>query len=263
MSVRSWADYERGLLLGGLWLPVTGCVLFVNASAERCADTLLNGVRGQHVREYYGHALRVRPVKARSLDGLLRALLPLDASTPRRYLLLPTANSEWTAMFDSVWRGQDPQSPMVWFAVAGIESVSVVDIPHTYDYPSDRGFYGARKLEMYELAPDGEAIGHSLGVRTVNTRQWEVVEPSRPFPVGNIWDPMAKRIPDRFTHEHLVEMTGLFGLWPFDEDFYAPDGQGLIVERTDPVQPDEVTYTLGQARREEPVDDFAVEAGTD
>lgn len=64
---------------------------------------------------------------------------------------------------------------------------------------------------------------------------------------------MAKRIPDRFTHEHLAEMTGLFGLRPFDADFYAPDGRGLIVERTDPVPPGELAYTLGQARREEPV----------
>lgn len=254
MSIRSWADYERGLLLGGRWLPVTARVLFVNATTERCADTLLNGVRGRHVREHYGHPLRVRPVKASSLDGLLRTLLPLEAPTPRRRLLLPTADSEWTAMFDSAWRGQDPQSPMVWFSVAGIESVSVVDIPHTYDYPSNRGFYGARKIEMYELARDGEAIGHSLGVRTVNTRQWEVVEPSGQFPVGNVWDPTARRIPDRFTHEHLAEMTTRLGLRPFDEDFYAPDGQGLIVERTDPIQSDESTYTLAQARGEEPVD---------
>ena len=78
------------------------------------------------------------------------------------------------------------------------------------------------------------------------------MDPIPPFPVGNIWDPTAKRILDRFTHEHLVE-TALFGLRPFDEDFYVPERRALIVERTDPIQPDERTFTLAQARGEEPV----------
>ena len=253
MSVRSWVEYQRGLLLNGAWLPVTGCALFVKASVQRCVEKLTTGGRARVVMEVYGHPQRVRPVRAGNLEDFLRMLLPLDAPVNRRYLFLPTANPEWTAMFTSDWRGQDPHSPMAWYAGDGIESVCVIDIPNNYDSKTNRGFYGERKIEMYELNPDRQSIGHSLGVRVSEPRRWEFVRPSSPFPVGNIWDPMAKRIPDRFTHAHLVEMTGLFGLRPFEEDFYAPAGQGVIVERTDPVQPDERTFTLAQARGEEPV----------
>jgi hypothetical protein len=253
MIVRSWAEYQRGLLLGGAWLPMTGCVLFVKASTDRCVEILVSGVRGDYVRSLYGHPLRIRPVAGRSLADLFGTLLPFDLPENRRSLFLPTASPEWTAMLTSDWREHDPQSAMVWFAVAGVESVSVTDVPNDYDSATKRGFAGIRKIEMYELPSHGGRIGHSLGVRTADSSRWELVQPSRPFPVGNIWDPTAKRIPDRFTHEHLVEMTGLFGLRPFDEDFYAPDGQGVIVERTDPVQSDERTFTLAQARGEEPV----------
>ena len=253
MSVRSWSEYQHQLLLEGSWLPVTGCILFVKAPADRCADILVNGVRGAHVRSFYGHPLRIRRVEGRSLAELLATLLPLELPENRRTLFLPTANPEWTAMYMSDLRGHDPQSAMAWFAVAGVESVSVTDQPNNYDAATRQGFSGVRKIEMYELPPPGGRIGHSLGVRVADSSRWELVRPSIPFPVGNIWDPMAKRISERFTHEHLVEMTGLFGLRPFDEDFYAADGQGVIVERTDPAQSDEQTFTLAQARGEEPV----------
>jgi hypothetical protein len=253
MRRQSWAEYERTLLLGGAWLPVTGCILFVHAPVERCVEILLTGVRGAHVLNHYGHPLRVRPVSADSLDELLTSLLPLEGAEHRHDLLVPTANPEWTAMLASEWRGQDPRSPMAWFGVAGVESVKVVDIAHTYDRATNRGFYGSRKIEMYSLTAENDAIGHSLGVRAVDTRRWEVVEPIPPFPVGNIWDPTKTRILDRFTHEHLVEMTALFGLRPFDEDFYLPERRALIVERTDPIQPNERTFTLVQARGAEPV----------
>ena len=68
MSVRSWAEYQRGLLLGGRWLPVTGCVLFVKASAQRCVDKLTTGGRARVVMEVYGHPQRIRPVRAGNLE---------------------------------------------------------------------------------------------------------------------------------------------------------------------------------------------------
>ena len=42
---------------------------------------------------------------------------------------------------------------MGWFAGAGMESVCVMDIPNNYDSKTNRGFYGERKIEMYELKP--------------------------------------------------------------------------------------------------------------
>ncbi|GIG36264.1 hypothetical protein [Cellulomonas pakistanensis] len=45
-----------------------------------------------------------------------------------------------------------------------------------------------------------------------------------------------------------------FGLRPFDAGFYALDGEGLILERTDPLAGRERAFTLAQARGDEPVD---------
>lgn len=80
------------------------------------------------------------------------------------------------------------------------------------------------------------------------------MRPNKPFPVPVVWDPDARRVPDKFTHEHLAASAAAFGLRPFDEDFYAPDGRGIIVERTGPMEPGTRTYTLAQARGEEPSD---------
>ncbi len=143
---------------------------------------------------------------------------------------------------------------MTWLGMDGVESVSVTDVPHSVTSSSNRGFYGVRKIEMYELGIGDGPIGHSPGVRTASSRKWEVIEPNGSFPIGNVWDPPARRVQNRFTHEHLVEMTGRFGLRRFDRDFYAPEGVGLMLERTDPVQSYQRTFTLAQARGEEPVD---------
>lgn len=252
MSVRSWADYTTKLLLGGAWLPVTDCVLFINAPADRCVDELMNGVRGVHVLEHYGYPMQQRDVRAHSLPGYLETLLPLDGAEARKYLFLQTENPEWTAMFTSDWRGQDPSSPMAWFAQGRIATVSIEDAPHTPGLPGYQASFGIRKIQMYEIPERGEPIGHTLGVRAVNTKAWEVAGGLNEFPVGNVWSPDAKRVTDRFTHEDLVEMASRFGLHPYNEAFYAPGGQGILVERTDPTPPDWPIISLAQARGEAP-----------
>ena len=107
---------------------------------------------------------------------------------------------------------------------------------------------------MYEIRQPGDAVGRTLGVRAINRRQWEVAGGTGEFPVGNVWRPDAIRVSDRFTHEHLLQMAERFGLHPFDEDFYAPDRTGIIVERTDPVDGEQRLTTLAQARGEEPLE---------
>ena len=254
MSPQSWVEYERNLLLAGKWLPVTGCVLFVRASAPTIADLLVNGGRGKYVEKLYGHPLIQRAVTAPSLGGLLETLLPLATPDPRRNLLLPTANPAWTAMFDSSRRPPDLQSQMAWFAVAGIESLSITDFPNSWNTQAQRGWSGVRKIEAYEVVPDGQEIGYSLGVRLTDSDRWELVRPHAPFYGGAVWDSTARRVPDKFTHQHLVDTAALHGLHPFEESFYAPEGHGIIIERTDPIEPGTPSYTLAQARGEEPID---------
>jgi len=219
------------------------------AALDQCIDTIVRGVRGDHVRRTFGKPLKAKPVLG-DFPEFLANLVPLDSVDDRRNLFLPTADANWTAMFGSTWRGFDPHSAMSWFAVAGIESVQITDIPNTYDYALDKGFYGERKIESYEIPIEGEPIGHSLGVRVSEPRKWELVSPSASFRVGNVWNPEAKRIPDRFTHDHLSEMASRYGLRPFDEDFFAPQGRGVIVARTDLPMPEERLMSLAESRGE-------------
>lgn len=156
-------------------------------------------------------------------------------------------------MFESSRRAPDLTSAMAWFAVAGIESVSVTDFPNSWNTKEQLGWSGVRKIEAYEIVPDRQEIGHSLGVRLTDSNRWELVEPHAPFYGGAVWDPTARRVPDKFTHQHLADTAAMHGLHPFDEDFYAPEGHGIIVERTDPIEPGTPSYTLAQARGEVPI----------
>jgi len=246
---------ESELLLGGQWLPVTTTVLFINASVERCAYELVHGVRGEYLASKFGHQPFVTTqVRAEEgLAGLLGELLPLEIPENRRTLFAPTTNPRWTAMFTSDWRGQDPHSPMLWFAQGRIASVLVSEAPHSPSLAGYRASYGERKIEMYEIPPEGEAIGHTLGVRATGINKWEVAGGSGRFPGGSLWDPSARIVRDRFTHYHLAAMCERLGLHPFDEDFYAPGGSGILVTRTDPTPRDWPRISLAQARGEAPL----------
>ncbi|GGL05298.1 hypothetical protein GCM10007382_26510 [Salinibacterium xinjiangense] len=249
MTERSSDKYASRLLLEGEWLPVTSTILFIHAPVEHCVETLVSGVRGVHVRREFGKPLVPETVSG-SLPALLANLVPLDSSQDRRNLLLATADASWTAMFGSNWRGFDPHSAMSWFGAARIETVAISGIPNAYESALDKGFYGERKIESYEIPSEGEPVGQSLGVRMSEPRKWELVSPSASFRVGNVWNPAAKRITDRFTHDHLSEMANRYGLRPFDADFFAPEGSGVLVSRTDAPQPDESLISLAIARGE-------------
>lgn len=102
-TVQQQAD---SLLLGGKWLPVTACVLFIRAPLEMCVKVLVEGRSALVLAERFGQpSLASERVRADSLVEFFKLLLPLDAGEERKMLLLPTA--EWTAMFSSAWRGQD------------------------------------------------------------------------------------------------------------------------------------------------------------
>lgn len=241
------------LLCEGEWLPVTSTVLFVNASVDRCVEELVGGVRGRYLEQRFGFApFTSREVASPDLPGLLATLLPLEIPEERRSLFLQTSNPRWTAMFTSAWRGLDPGSPLAWFGQGRLESVSVAEVPHRPRLSDGTATYGYRQILMYEIPPTGDPIPHTLGVRSTGATKWEVDVGAREFPLGNIWDPDERLVRNRFTHSHLTQMCSRMGLYPFDEDFYAPDGVGVLVERTDLTPPDWPRISLAQARGEEP-----------
>jgi hypothetical protein len=252
MAARNWSEYQKQLLLGGDWLPVTSCIVFAKSSVEECARELALGVRGKKYGELSGGlSILNRVVKGATLDELLANLLPLHNVGGTKFLMLGTAKPGWTAVFDCDWRGFDPGGLTSWLAVGGIDTVTVWDSPHTVKSGSHQGFYGIRGVTV-AAAIRGEApIRSGIRVRAANMRTWEL---DGPFGIDTEfdWDPAAARVADHFTHDHLVSTTAKYGLRPYDEDFYAPDGTGIIVE--EPVDPFGTIKqtTLAAARGEEP-----------
>lgn len=252
MAAQGWAEYEKQLLLGGDWLPVTSCVVFAKSSSEECARELAQGVRGKKYRELSGgHPMSTRAVSGATLEELLASLLPLQNVGGTKFLMLATAEPEWTAVFDCGWRGFDPNGFTSWLAVGGIDTITFWDSPHTIRSGTQKGFYGIRGV-IIASAIRGEApIRSGIRVRAANLRTWELDGPFGSDTEFD-WDPDAVRVPEHFTHDHLVSTAARYGLRPFDENFYAPDGKGIIVE--EPVDPfGALRYTtLAAARGEEP-----------
>lgn len=242
--------YGSRTLLGGRLLPLTGSVLFVEAHPDQCVAALVEGKRGARVMELTGFPLAARRVRAVSLEGLLTHILPFQTIRTRD-LFVATSNPAWTAVFENARLGMDPHSMMVWLADAGLRSVSMVDFPNTYDRRTNRGFYGVRKTETYDIGlGSSEMHGHTVGVQIAESGRWAFAEPSAPVPDEYEYDAAARRAPERFTRAHLARTAANYGLRPFDDDFYAPDLTGIVLEQSGPRTPREKSWTLAEARGE-------------
>lgn len=244
------------LLLGGNWRPITDTVLFANAPAAQVVDAFLTGLKGWYAREMNGSPLAVTTIPHGSLGGRLENLLPLDSAQDRKVLVTDTANPQWSAIFGSLWVGLDGGHELVSLAKSGIESVLISSRPHRPRAAPPNASYGFREIATYELVPGAEptAHPHSIRMRAENSRRFEIDgNPEIPFPIGTVWDPTARKVQDRFTHEHLVEMAARYGLRPFDDDFYPEDADTYLVSRTDPDEKEYKGRSLAQARGIEPV----------
>lgn len=270
LSGQALARYEEQLLLGGRWAPVTDTMVFYRASPQECVDTLLD-MRGQrmYVRRF-GALPRVREVRGDDLESLLHQLLPLHRVEADKFLFVRTRNPQWTAVFtDESFGGGATSVPMTAW---GIEQVAVAEMPHTHRPLGWHTFDGGeRKFSWRWLGESyverGKEYRDAFGTLRLfwdEAGRWEwqstfmtggKTAPAEVFPepLGVVGDPSARRKPDRLTHEHLRAACEKLGLFPFDADFYAPDGRGLILERGDAAAAELPGYTLAQARGEEDI----------
>lgn len=239
--------YEDKLLLRNAWAPVTTTMFFARSPVAAAAQALIASARGRFVLESTGKPLVAAPVRGASLGVLLEHLLPLDRGSARKYLFLQTANPEWTAVFDSVFSVIGGEAGAAgWVAATGVEVVTISDSADRRRYPNRHGAEAYRSITNFE-----PRAGERPDVHWTRTGRgegaWYFVEGN--LRVGTASDPTA-RGGKKFTHEHLVELAARFGLRPFDEDFYAPAGSGVLVTHTDPSELG--SYSLAQARGEEP-----------
>jgi hypothetical protein len=266
MRAKELAAYEERLLLGGRWLPVTQEIGFIRAAPDRCVDLVLDHYGANYLRRF-GQLPERRIVKADGLEALLHSLLPMRPAEEDKHLFVPTHHPEWTAVFSNRWQGLTA-SLGVPMAERGVPAVHLFDAP-TARRP--RGWAASVGYRWLFVSMPCEpwtrrdtvlhGVTYSVGVQAEENRRWvfermcsrgDRFDDGIPGPVGIVWDEGARRTQDRFTHDHLRLACERLGLFPFDADFYAPEGWGVIVERTDPGVADLRGYTLAQARGEEP-----------
>jgi hypothetical protein len=238
------AEEMKGLLLEDRWAPITSDLGFLEWDAERAARAYA---------EWWGELLAprggevaTRPV-AGSLEQVLSTLLPLTRGENQRHLFIPT-RSAWTAYFDNGWRGTDVGSAMRYMSrTLGCRGMRVGAVPHTLR--KDKGRYGIVVLEVYgPHQTDWLNILRTLYVANDGGR-WVFGQSGEPFPFEKPERYQARRLRERFTFDMLKEYVRHLGLWPFDEDFYLPEGApAWLVEKTGPFFAAYEQCTLAQAR---------------
>lgn len=227
------------LLDGGLE-PITASFGFVQAPCEAVAswwqtrDAAFQAKRGVSVSSR---------VVSGELEAMLRSLLPLTSVEIRRVLMLRTI-SDWTAVFDSNWRGGGDAA---WLSSAaeglGCKAVRVVaaeELKSGGDYVS----YGARMFEFY--GPERtEFLNYLRTISVANDGgRWRMDQSGKPLPCEQTSWFEAKRVKDRFQVEHLASLLRALGIDAFDERYYGADG--VLVERQGPTAPGFREYELAE-----------------
>lgn len=229
---------HSGRLLEGNWGPITQAVGLLRTTPENAVASFMDWKRPL-VAEYRA-TIDCREV-AGNLDELFAGLLPLQSPQPDRYLFLPTANTEWTAVYDNDKMGSEPHSlTAALHRRFGFETIEVISIPHTITSDKMRGRYGCIAL-IYHHA------GGERWVRAMNDGRWHFGTTGDPLPFEDLQAYQRPRHRDRFTHDMLADYLAALDLHPFDVDFYAPGGVGTIVEEVNQNFPRK-HWTLAQAR---------------
>ncbi|YCK79792.1 hypothetical protein M1D89_01820 (plasmid) [Arthrobacter sp. D3-18] len=225
------------LLLGSRWAPVTNTLSFINAPLEQAAQVWHDCYASSYPKWNI-----VQTEHTGTVEEHFSRLLPLAAGA--KTLFLETLNPDWTlAVNNNAYTGPDLSSMLTveYAQNRGIRSVIVMEVPHTLDrktYSQWRGRYGGRRFIV--LGP-GKA---KTGVFLVNEDKWVF---SRGGEVLDFEDTKAydsPRATDRFTHEMLVDYCRHLGLDPYNENFYVPNGRGIMVG---PLS-ESTGYTLAEAR---------------
>ncbi|BCW56734.1 hypothetical protein V3C41_07420 [Paenarthrobacter nicotinovorans] len=228
------------LLLGSKWAPVTNTLSFINAPLEEAAKVWHEW--NQSKAQNKDDALMIEATG--TLEEQFARLVPLDSGG--RHLFLETKNPEWTAAVNNSVSGPDLSS-MLYFRYSqarGIRSVTVTEIPHSVDkksYPEYRGRYGVRKI----MVMGSEEFASYVSL--VNDDRWVFDRDGTAF--ADFEDKEAYksvRATDRFTHDMLVRYCQNLGLDPFNEDFYVPNGRGILVDFNNHSK--NKTFTLAEAR---------------
>jgi hypothetical protein len=217
-------------LLGGLYRPATESILFLEVSAVHFAEWL---------EQWIGSHSEVGRVQHRHVTGALadalQCLAPLTAVAIRRRLIVPT-RSGWTAYFDNSILGTDP-SPLAHF------SSELSCRAARMCCGADATIFELYGAEEHE-GPYGVPTTWVRHVYAMNNGYWTFDAAGEPQPFERPERYNERRIRDRFTPDMLRSYLAALGIRAFDEDFYMPDREALLVEKDVPLYPGERAWAF-------------------
>lgn len=241
-------DVPDRLLLDDRLAPITSDLGFVHAPVDVTVAALVDWQQSIHGPR--GGSFTTRTVSG-DLEQLLRALPPLHTGPRHRFLLLPTASPGWTAYFDDGAHGSAAFPHLVALArLAGLRCVRACAVPDTASGRgrTPGGRYGATVFEVYGESK-AQLAGVERSVELLNDGgRWRFSQDGPPLPFEDLDAYRARRMRDRLSPRLLERYLVELGLRAFDEDFYAPAGSGVLVERHGPGVDGGSGLTLAQAR---------------
>jgi len=243
MSKYSILDQNTEGYLGlGKWWPITRACGFIHAPVDEALHSFKQWM-GPLVAKNNG-TLEVHEVKG-TLDDAFEALLPLR-SWPSKHLFLPTANNEWTAVFDNYSQGTEPHSLVsVMNSHYGHDAIEAVDIPHTLSKDKMHGWYGG-VFFIYQYDRDKERWVRATHLH----RGWFFDTVGDPLPFEDLSRFNRPRNKDKFNHSILLDYLQTMGVDASRETFYMPEGRAYIVESVGEVFDVEIkTMSLDEARK--------------
>ena len=217
-------------LLGGVYRPATKSILFLEVSPVRFADWLEQWLRSHSE----GGRVRRRHLTG-ALSDALQHLAPLTAVAIRRRLIVPTRSS-WAAYFDNSILGTDP-SPLAHFS----SELSCRAVRMCCDAEATIfELYGAEEREGRYGVPT-TWIRH---VYAMNDGYWTFDAAGEQQPFERPERYAERHIRDRFTPGMLRSYLAALGIRAFDEDFYMPNGEALLIEKDIPLYRRERAWTF-------------------
>jgi len=239
------------LLLDDRLAPVTSSMGFIEGEFSKVAEKFIEWREEIRKIDRYTKNIRAHTVTG-SLEQIIQSLLPLKMIQSNRYLFIPTLGG-WTTFFDNGYRGTDPTAIGRLPELLCSRSVWIVAIPHTLQPTGTpwQGRPGALIMEVYGHE-QMEWLNLIRKIRLVNNAgRWEFELAGETLPFEEIERYNAKREQDRFDFEMMKRYLRVFGLSPFDEDFYLPlHSRNAILVEISTVRPERnKDVTLEESRR--------------
>jgi hypothetical protein len=220
---------RKELLLEDRYAPITKSMGFFESESDNVVKTFLTWKEEIKKGGNFIRKISMRIVNG-GVEEALKSLMPLKMIGATRFLFIPTRHG-WTAYFTNGYRGTDPSLIGYLPELMQSRSIWVVAEPHRETLT-----LGTEVLIM-------NVYGHEEGtwlnlIRSIrlenNSGKWEFKQVGQPFPFEQVERYQAKRKKDRFDFALLKAYLQVFGLFPFESDFYLPsaDSKAVLVEMT-------------------------------